>query len=215
LDLTATAGFASPQENHNFGVPDPARYNWSAGANLDLPLERTAERNSYRAALIAQQRATRALEQQRDQIELQVRDSWRTLEQARRAYQISEIGVKLAERRVEEQELLAELGRAKAMDQVDAQNSLLSSKDQLTQALVAHTVARLQFWDNMGILYIKDHGQWQEPDKAGTGSASRGAGVSPTSPGRSARETQPGLAPDAQATAASLQGTHETISNAN
>ena len=111
------------------------------------------------------------MEQQRDQIELQVRDSWRTLEQARRTYQISEIGVKLAERRVEEQELLAELGRAKALDQVDAQNSLLSSKDQLTQALVAHTIARLQFWDNMGILYIKDNGQWQEPDKAATGSA--------------------------------------------
>ena len=117
---------------------------------------------------------------------------------ARRAYQISEIGVKLAERRVEEQELLADLGRAKALDQVDAQNSLLSSKDQLTQALVAHTVARLQFWDNMGILYIKDNGQWQEPDKAGTVSAAGGAGVSP-----------------APATAASSQSTHETFSKSN
>ena len=37
-----------------------------------------------------------------------------------------------------------------------------TSKDQLTQALVAHTIARLQFWDNMGILYIKDNGQWEE-----------------------------------------------------
>ena len=58
--------------------------------------------------------------------------------------------------------MLAELGRAKALDQVDAQNALVSSKDQLTQALVAHTIARLQFWDNMGILYIKDNGQWEE-----------------------------------------------------
>src|ERR1019366_2929445 len=131
--------------------------------------------------------------QQRDQIELQVRDSWRTLEQARRAYQISEIGVKLAERRVEEQELLAELGRAKALDQVDAQNSLLSSKDQLTQALVAHTVARLQFWDNMGILYIKDNGQWLEPGKTATVSTSRGTGDSAASPVRSGRQVQPGL----------------------
>ena len=147
------------------GFPLPASpvTNTTPALNLDLPLERKAERNTYRAALIAQQRAARAVEQQRDEIELQVRDSWRTLEQARRTYQISEIGVKLAERRVEEQELLAELGRAKALDQVDAQNSLLSSKDQLTQALVAHTIARLQFWDNMGILYIKDNGQWQEP----------------------------------------------------
>jgi outer membrane protein TolC len=198
LDVTATAGFASPQQDRGFALPDPNRYNWNAGMNLDLPLERTVERNNYRAALIAQQRSARAVDQQRDEIELQVRDSWRTLEQARRAYQISEIGVKLAERRVEEQELLADLGRAKALDQVDAQNSLLSSKDQLTQALVAHTVARLQFWDNMGILYIKDNGQWQEPNKAGTASAAGGAGASP-----------------APATAASSQSTHETFFKTN
>ena len=101
-----------------------------------------------------------------DQIELQIRDSWRTLEQAKRSYEISEIGVRLAERRVEEQELLAEFGRAKALDQVDAENALLSSKDQRTQALVAHTIARLQFWDNMGILYIKENGQWENFDNA-------------------------------------------------
>jgi outer membrane protein TolC len=198
LDVSATAGFASPQQDRGFALPDPNHYNWNAGMNLDLPLERTVERNNYRAALITQQRSARAVEQQRDEIELQVRDSWRTLEQARRAYQISEIGVKLAERRVEEQELLADLGRAKALDQVDAQNSLLSSKDQLTQALVAHTVARLQFWDNMGILYIKDNGQWQEPDKAGMASAAGGAGASP-----------------ALATAAPSQSTHEPFFKTN
>ena len=33
---------------------------------------------------------------------------------------------------------------------------------QRTQALVTHTIARLQFWNNMGILYIKENGQWEE-----------------------------------------------------
>jgi hypothetical protein len=68
---------------------------------------------------------------------------------------------------VEEQNLLAELGRAKAQDQVDAQNDLITSKNQLTQALVAHTIARLQFWNNMGILYIKDSGQWEDVELSG------------------------------------------------
>ena len=52
------------------------------------------------------------------------------------------------------------------LDQEDAQNSLLSSKDQLTQALVGHTIARLQFWNNMGILYIKEKGKWEEIEDA-------------------------------------------------
>jgi hypothetical protein len=162
LDVFADGRINSPVKDHGFPLPEVSNYSWDVGANLDLPLERTAERNNYRGALIAQDRAGRNVELQRDQIELQIRESWRTLEQAKRNYEINEIGVKLAERRVEEQELLAEFGRAKALDQVDAQNALLSSKVQLTQALVAHTIARLQFWDNMGILYIKEDGQWED-----------------------------------------------------
>jgi outer membrane protein TolC len=143
-------------------LPDTDLYYWSAGGNVDLPLDQKVEQNTYRAALIAEQRSLRAAEQLRDEIELQVRESWRTLEQARTSYEISDIGVGLAERRVQEQELLAELGRARALDQIDAQNALIESLDQRTVALVAHTIARLRFWENLGILYIKDHGLWQE-----------------------------------------------------
>ena len=163
VDLTGSAAFNSdPKDNTGFPLPDPARYSWNAGLSVDPGLDRKSERNSYRAALITRNRAARAIAQQQDEIGLQVRESWRTLDQAKRNYEISEIGVKLAERRVEEQNLLAELGRAKAQDQVDAQNALIDSKNQRTQALVTHTIARLQFWNRMGILYIKDNGQWEE-----------------------------------------------------
>ena len=134
--------------------------------DLNLPLDRKAERNNYRRSLITYEQSRRAFELRADEIKLQVRDGWRALDQAKRNFEISEIGVKLAERRVEEQNLLADLGRAKAQDQVDAQNDLVSSRNQRTQALVAHTIARLQFWNNLGILYIKDNGQWEEMTNA-------------------------------------------------
>jgi outer membrane protein TolC len=163
LDLSASAGMVSnPDRNTGFQLPDPRRYSWSAGLALDPGLDRTAERNTYRSALISRNRAARNLELVEDQIKLDVRNSWRTLDQAERNYQIAESGVKIAERRVDEQEMLAEVGRARAQDQVDAQNDLISAKNQLTQALVTHTIARLQFWDNMGILYIKGNGRWEE-----------------------------------------------------
>jgi outer membrane protein TolC len=167
VDLAANVVVGSnPADNGAFVLPDFDRYNWSAGFLVDPGLDRKAERNAYRTALISRDRAARAIVQQEDEIKLQIRDSWRTLDQAKRNYEISEIGVKLAERRVEEQDLLAELGRAKAQDQVDAQNDLISSRNQRTQALVSHTIARLQFWNNMGILYIKDNGQWEEIQNA-------------------------------------------------
>jgi len=163
VDLAASVVVNSdPNDDTGFPLPDFDRYRWNAGLSIDPGLDKKAERNAYRTALINRNRAARAIEQQEDEIKLQVRDSWRTLDQAKRNYEISVIGVKLAERRVEEQDLLSELGRAKAQDQVDAQNDLINSKNQLTQALVTHTIARLQFWNNMGILYIKDNGQWEE-----------------------------------------------------
>jgi outer membrane protein TolC len=165
VDLTASISpYSNP--NDNFSFPDLQRYRWDAGVVLDPGLDRQSERDAYRTALITRDRAGRAIVQQEDDIKLEVRNSWRTLDQAKRNYEISEIGVKLAERRVEEQNLLADLGRAKAQDQVDAQNSLNDSKNQRTQALVTHTIARLQFWNNMGILYIKDNGQWEEMQHA-------------------------------------------------
>ncbi len=161
VSLSADASISSGKKER-FSMPDDRRYSWSAGLDVDPGLDRTAARNSYRAALIARNKTARTLEEQEDQIKLEVRESWRTLDQAKRSFEISEIGVRLAERRVEEQGLLAEWGRSKAQDQVDAQNALIDSKNQRTKALVTHTIARLQFWNNMGILYIKGNGQWED-----------------------------------------------------
>jgi outer membrane protein TolC len=162
VDLVADAALGGPPRRSGFALPELDRYSWSAGLDVDLPLDRTMERNSYRAAIITEKQANRSAEQQADEIRLDLRESWRNLDRAKRNYEISALGVTLSEKRVEEQELLAELGRAKAQDMVDAQNDLISARNQRTQALVAHTVARLQFWVRMGILYIRDDGQWRE-----------------------------------------------------
>jgi len=163
VDLTAAASLSSPQGQRTvFVLPDQDRYRWGVGLDFDLPLDQKAKRNTYRTALIRREQAARTLTEAEDTIKLQIREDWRALDQAKRSYENSELGVKLAERRVEEQELLAELGRGRAQDQVDAQNDLTAAKNQRTQTLVDHTVARLRFWEHMGILFIKEHGAWQD-----------------------------------------------------
>lgn len=163
VDLIASAGFQSKQENATrLAVPDINRYQWSAGLNVDPGLDRKAERNAYRTALIRHEQSARALTEAEDTTKLQVREDLRILEQDKRSYENSELGVKLAERRLEEQNLLAEVGRGRAQDQVDAQNDLTAAKNQRTQALVEHTTARLRFWEHLGILFIQPNGQFQE-----------------------------------------------------
>lgn len=164
LDLLASAGIRSESGRSGFVLPDADRYSWSAGLEVDLPFNRKSERNNYRSALITEKQEARRLEEIGDEVKLNVLESWRELEQQKRNFEINRIGVELAQRRVEEQSLLAELGRAEAQNQVDAQNDLNSSKNQRTQALVGHTIARLEFWNNMGILHIKENGRWKEID---------------------------------------------------
>ncbi len=161
LDLLASIEVDSKAGNAPFDM-DWKRYQWNAGLDLDLPLDRKAERNAYRAALISYERAGRELELAIDRVKQDVYEGWRSLDQARRNYAISEVGVKLSERRVEEQELRTELGLGEAKDLVDARTDLINARNDRTQALVGHIIARLQFWRDLGILTIRDNGQWEE-----------------------------------------------------
>jgi outer membrane protein TolC len=165
LDAVIAGSLATP-EGGNFNDFERRRLAWSAGLGFDPDLDRMPERNAYRAALIAEERAGREMTLAEDTVKLEVREAWRNLEQARRNYEIALTGVELNARRVEEQELLAELGRATVLDQVDAQNDLTDAQNDLTAALVNHRLALLAFWRDMGILYIKENGQWEEVSDA-------------------------------------------------
>lgn len=156
----------SSRGQDNFQELDFRRTQITAGADVDLPFDRKAERNTYRATLISYERALRDFSLSEDNIKLSVRTAWRNLDQARRNHEIAQLSVELNERRVREQQLLAELGRATVLNQVDAENDLTQSRNDLTAAFIAHTLARLAFWRDMGILYIKKNGQWEEVSDA-------------------------------------------------
>ncbi len=161
VDATATAGFASNSPD-GFVLPDPKFNNWSAGLNVDLGLDRKAQRNDFRRSIIQVEQTRRQLSLAVDNVRLQVASDWRALEQARRNFENSEIGVKLAERRVEEQELRMQLGRGQTRDLLDAQADLNSARNGRTAALVNHTLARLRYWRDMGLLFVRDDGSWYE-----------------------------------------------------
>ncbi len=138
------------------------RRRWSSSVDLDLPIDRKAERNIYRATLVQVERAKRARDLTFDRARLEIYDSWRALGQEKQNFKIAEEGVALASRRLEEQILLADLGRGQALDLVDAQEDLVDAQNQRTATVVNHTLARLRLWRDMGILYINEDGSWEE-----------------------------------------------------
>lgn len=129
----------------------PGHADWSAGIDLDLPLDRLPERNAYRSALINQARSERDLSLDIDQIKLDVRDAWRTLQQVRESYDIQKNSLTLARRRVDSTTLLLQAGRADTRDLLDSQAALVEAQNALIRALTDHTLARLEFFRDIGV----------------------------------------------------------------
>jgi len=139
---------------------DKAKY--SALVTLDLPFERTEERNIYRNSFINLERAVRNVQILEDKIKLSVLNQLRDLLQSRESLYIQAKAVFVAERRVKSANMLLEAGRVEMRDILDAQDSLLSAQNALTASVVDYRIAELQLQRDMGLLEVDERGLWQE-----------------------------------------------------
>ncbi len=144
---------------------DEATY--AAFLTLDLPLERTRERNTYRNSLIGLENAVRDVQELEDNIKADVRESLRTLLESREGVQIQAQSVKLAERRVESTDLFLQAGRAEIRDLLEAQEDLVSAQNALTAAIVNYRIAELELQRDLGVLEMDEKGLWHEPEELG------------------------------------------------
>ncbi len=171
LTLTAAGQAGTRRTLGSAGQPDaqlrPEKGVYTAGLLLDLPLERTAERNVYRNSFIEMEQATRDLQELEDQIKLQVRNALRNLLQARESRIIQSQAANLAMRRVNSTELFLQAGRAEIRDVLEAREAMVSAQNALTAALVTYRVAELELQRDMDALEVDEKGNWREyqPEK--------------------------------------------------
>jgi outer membrane protein TolC len=142
--------------------------NYTALLTLDLPFERTRERNLYRNSLINLEQAERNVQLLEDRIKLSIVNELRDLMQARESLYIQAKAVYVAEKRVRTTTLFLEAGRAQMRDLLEAQESLLSAQNSLTAAVVNYRVAELQIQRDMELLEIDENGIWREYDPEGS-----------------------------------------------
>ena len=131
---------------------------------IDLPFERTSERNSYRNALIAYEQTVRGFQEIEDSVKLDVRNVLRSLLEARETIQIQAEAVRVAQRRVDSTDLFLQAGRAEIRDLLEAQNALNSAQDALTSAVVNYRIGELRLQRDLGVLEVDNSGLWVEFD---------------------------------------------------
>ena len=135
---------------------------YSVGFETDLPFDRKSERNAYREALISFQQKQRSYEEYIEEIKLDVHNAYRDLKETSESYRIQQVGLRLAERRLEQQRLLLDYGRGTVRLLLESEDALVQAQNAVTRALIDHLIAKLSFFRDIGILQVRPDGMWEQ-----------------------------------------------------
>ena len=163
LNLVGSARVNSPDStSDDFTNLQFHRGIYSLGGQANLPLDRKSQRNEYRKRLITFTQQQRAYENSADQVKLDIRNAFRQLRERAESYRIQQLKLELAKRQVESNQLLLDAGRIEVRLLLLAQNALVSAQNDFTSALVAHTITKLNFFRDTGVLQVRPDGMWEE-----------------------------------------------------
>ncbi|WP_395742464.1 TolC family protein [Prosthecobacter sp.] len=138
----------------------PGNRNLSMGLNTDLNLNQKPERNILRSAIITEQQARRAQDLAEENARSDVRTGWRDLQLARKQYELAKIGMDISTQRLEVEEAFNAEGIGTAINLVDAQRDMNTTRNLMVSTTINHTLVRLRLWRDMGVLFIEKDGGW-------------------------------------------------------
>ncbi len=153
-DLTIEGGgsYEARRRQHKDSVDDTIAT--TAKIKFSAPWDRRRERNAYRKALIALEQSRRAQEEESDAIKNEVRAGYRELVAARALYENKVESFRVAQKRVESNDLFMQSGRSSMRDILEAESALLTAQNALCSAVVEWRMCDLSLRTAMGILKV-------------------------------------------------------------
>jgi outer membrane protein TolC len=162
-DLNLDAGYAKNGSiGAAFGRALPEDHLASVGLTLGIPLDRKAERNTYRASLIQRDQVQRSYSLSVDSTGLQVRNDLRELRRIQKSIEIAQDGIESDKKGLVIARVRYENGEIGSRDVTETQQGLLNATNGLIQLQVDYVIARLTLLRDLGLLFIDDEGNWQE-----------------------------------------------------
>lgn len=141
-----------------------AKDNYNLDVGLNLPLDRVAEQNIYRKALIDMNAKKRGYDLLADTVAMEVRQAHRDLVEAAERFKVHSEGLKVAEKRFKDTLMLMKYGRASSRRVVSALNDLRDARNGATEALVDYTTATLKFYRDTEVLKVRPDGMWEKDE---------------------------------------------------
>ncbi len=159
LNLFANASLES-EGPYDYADFDPDKVQYTAGVRLNLPIDRLPERNNYRANLVSFESQIRSLSLTLDNYRDRIDRGLRTVEQARLNHVSAVESLKVAQRRVENNVMLLEAGRATVRDVREAQDGLIQAQNELASIYAQYLTARLNLLLNIGVIDTRPSKFW-------------------------------------------------------
>lgn len=155
-DLTVEGGasYSASRRQHRDNVDEDVAT--AAKIRFSAPWDRRKERNAYRRALISLEQCRRTLEENADAVKDEVRTGYRELVAARALYENKVEAFKVAQKRVESNDLFMQSGRSSMRDILEAESALLTAQNALCAAVVEWRTCDLSLRTAMGLLKVDD-----------------------------------------------------------
>ena len=158
LNLLASAGLAGSAGSLSSVSPD--QWSRSAGLSLNIPLQQINERNAWRAAEIALDQQKRDWDLFLDDTRNSLQADLRNLKTIEERIVLDEQSIDDEQRNVERLEAMLSNGDVSSRDLLESRQALVSGQNQLIADLASHFIARLNFFRNLGLLFVDDEGRW-------------------------------------------------------
>ncbi len=131
---------------------------YEVGVTLELPFDKRDERDSVTLAERDLAAARRDLEQKRDEVRLEVIDSFTRLRFLAGSVSIERQNIEIAERRARNAMLRFRNGELLNRDVVEAENELLAARNAYARVSVDYEVQRIKLLRNIGALDVRPDG---------------------------------------------------------
>jgi hypothetical protein len=155
-DLTLSAGSSvGNRDNTSATQIEDGELQYNAGLELDLPVDRLSERNTYRASLISLAQAQRRVRDTEANIAVDVRSAIRAIRSAEVSLVIQNQAIEIARQRLDFAIESLLTGRSNdTRNVVEAQTSLLQAQDGLENARASLQIAILRYYRDTGLLRL-------------------------------------------------------------
>jgi outer membrane protein TolC len=163
LSVEGGAAYNGGRHRHDSSRDDSVYDSTETEAKIkfSMPWDRRRERNQYRQALVAQERAERDYVESEDGVKNEVRSGYRDLVAMRALYGNKVEAYRTACMRVEANDLFMQSGRSSMRDILEAESALLSARNALCSAVIDWWTSDLELRCATGGLEINRDGTWR------------------------------------------------------